>query len=87
VQVQASDGSTEQEVVRWFFRVGGAAGPVANGMSAYDVKISDAIYGQAERYAFRSAGSERCSTANFTPTLFFAFADTVMARSYRDSNA
>src|SRR5438034_2167333 len=32
-----------QEVVRWFFRVGGAAGTVAKSMSAYDMKVSDAI--------------------------------------------
>jgi hypothetical protein len=34
-----------QEVVRWFFRVGGAAGTIAKSMSAYDMAVSDAIYG------------------------------------------
>src|SRR6266516_3297979 len=43
-----------QEVVRWFFRVGGAAGTVAKSMSAYDMKVSDAIYGHADRYVSRS---------------------------------
>ena len=38
-----------QEVVRWFFRVGGASGSVAKSMSAYDMAVSDAIYGTAER--------------------------------------
>ena len=38
-----------QEVVRWFFRVGGAAGTVAKSMSAYDMQVSDAIYGHADR--------------------------------------
>src|SRR2546429_4808442 len=38
-----------QEVVRWFFRVGGAAGTVAKSMSAYDMAVSDAGYGQAPR--------------------------------------
>src|SRR6266702_2286126 len=42
-----------QEVVRWFFRVGGAAGTIAKSMSAYDMKVSDAIYGHAERYVSR----------------------------------
>ena len=42
-----------QEVVRWFFRVGGAAGTVAKSMSAYDMKVSDAIYGHADRYVSR----------------------------------
>ncbi|HJZ00724.1 MAG TPA: hypothetical protein VJ305_08380, partial [Streptosporangiaceae bacterium] len=39
-----------QEVVRWFFRVGGAAGTVAKSISAYDMAVSDAEYGKAERY-------------------------------------
>ena len=39
-----------QEVARWFFRVGGAAGTIAKSMSAYDMAVSDAIYGEAERY-------------------------------------
>ena len=42
-----------QEVVRWFFRVGGAAGTVAKSMSAYDMIVSDAIYGEADRYVSR----------------------------------
>ena len=32
-----------QEVVRWFFRVGGAAGTIAKSISAYDMTVSDAI--------------------------------------------
>src|SRR6476659_5616389 len=43
-----------QEVVRWFFRVGGAAGTVAKSMSAYDMTVSDAIYGHTDRYVSRS---------------------------------
>src|ERR1700742_3541931 len=42
-----------QEVVRWFFRVGGAAGTIAKSMSAYDMAVSDAIYARAERYVCR----------------------------------
>lgn len=42
-----------QEVGRWFFRVGGAAGTVAKTISAYDKTVSDAIYGPAERYVGR----------------------------------
>ena len=38
-----------QEVARWFFRVGGAAGTIAKTMSAYDMTVSDAIYGQCEQ--------------------------------------
>ena len=39
-----------QEVVRWFFRVGGAAGTVAKSISAYDMAVSDAVYGKVDRY-------------------------------------
>ena len=42
-----------QEVVRWFFQVGGASGTIAKSMSAYDMAVSDAIYGKAERYVCR----------------------------------
>ena len=36
-----------QEVARWFFRAGGAAGTVAKTISAYDMAISDVIYATA----------------------------------------
>src|ERR1700759_1634467 len=43
-----------QEVARWLFRVGGAAGTIAKSISAYDMAVSDAEYGKADRYV--SAG-------------------------------
>src|SRR5215471_18760861 len=70
-----------QEVVRWFFRVGGAAGTVAKSMSAYDMKVSDAIYGHSDRYV--DLDVERLGAERGESTSFFAFADTVVARSYR----
>ena len=42
-----------QEVARWFFHVGKAAGTVAKTVSAYDMVISDSIYGPAGRYVSR----------------------------------
>src|SRR5882757_5143822 len=42
-----------QEVVRWFFQVGGAAGTIAKSTSAYDMAVSDAIYGHSPRYVSR----------------------------------
>src|SRR5438045_6851505 len=42
-----------QEVARWFFRVGGAAGTIAKSISAYDMTVSDAIYGPSGRYVSR----------------------------------
>ena len=42
-----------QEVARWFFSVGGAAGTVAKTISAYDMAVSDALYGSTQRYVSR----------------------------------
>ena len=39
-----------QETVRWFFKVDAAAGSIARSLSAYDMKFSDSIYGECERY-------------------------------------
>src|SRR2546428_13193515 len=39
-----------QEVARWFFRAGGAAGTVAKAISAYDMAVSDALYGPTDHY-------------------------------------
>jgi hypothetical protein len=85
-----------QEVARWFFRVGGAAGTVAKSMSAYDMTVSDAIYGPADRYVSRQRLVnmldhefgllvERLGPKRGRTTRFFAFANTVAARSYRRS--
>jgi hypothetical protein len=86
-----------QEVVRWFFRVGGAAGTVAKSISAYDMAVSDAVYGKADRYvsAARLQGMldkefqlnvDRLGDERGDDNCFFAFADTVVARSYRGGN-
>src|SRR4030095_1100799 len=42
-----------QEVARWFFAVGGAAGTVAKTISPYDMTVSAAIYGKSQRYVSR----------------------------------
>src|SRR6202789_428673 len=86
-----------QEVARWFFRVGGAAGTIAKSISAYDMAVSDAIYGEVDRYV--SAGRlqamldheyqlniERLSDKRGDTTSFFAFANTVVARSFQGNN-
>ena len=39
-----------QEVANWFFRASATAGTVAKTISAYDMTISDALYGKAQRY-------------------------------------
>jgi hypothetical protein len=86
-----------QEVVRWFFRVGGGAGTIAKSISAYDMTVSDAIYGKAERYVCRGRlqsmldyehelNLDRLKDSRGDHTAFFAFADTVSARNYRGTN-
>src|SRR5216683_3081304 len=42
-----------QEVARWFFSVGAAATGVAKAISAYDMAVSDGLYGPAQRYVSR----------------------------------
>jgi len=77
-----------QEVVAWFFRSGRASGTVAKSMSAYDMVVSDAIYGPSNRYVSRqrlqsmlnheySLLKDRLDIARGETTKFFAFADTV----------
>ncbi len=82
-----------QETARWFFRAGGAAGTIAKTMSAYDMTFSDAIYGSSPRYVSRERLHamldheyqlilERLDSKRGETTRFFAFANTVAARSY-----
>jgi hypothetical protein len=86
-----------QEVVRWFFRAGGAAGTIAKSISAYDMTVSDAIYGKGERYVSRSRlqamldyehalNLERLRERRGNSTAFFAFADTVKAAGFNSSD-
>jgi hypothetical protein len=86
-----------QEVVRWFFRVGGAAGTIAKSMSAYDMAVSDAIYGECDRYVCRprlesmldhehALNLSRLRESRGDTTAFFVFADTVSARNFKGTN-
>lgn len=83
-----------QEVARRFFSVGRAAGTVAKTISAYDMSFSDAIYGASGRYVSRARLEsmlqheydlivERLDPKVGSERTFFAFADTVAARSFR----
>src|SRR5689334_733647 len=83
-----------QEVARWFFRVGGASGTVAKTISAYDMAVSDAIYGPAERYVSRQRLRsmldhehdllvERLDKTRGDKTAFFVFANTVATGSFK----
>ena len=80
-----------QEVVRWFFRAGGAARTVAKTISAYDMAVSDAIYGPTDYYVSRRRLRamldyeydlllERLDKTRGGQVAFFVFADTVATR-------
>ena len=82
-----------QEVARRFFQVGGAAGTVAKTISAYDMGVSDAIYGTSDRYVSRKRLQsmldyefnlviERLNTTRGDRNAFFVFADTVATHSF-----
>jgi len=82
-----------QETARWFFRVGGAANTVAKTISAYDMAVSDAIYGPADHYVSQkrldsmlnheySLLIERLNEKRGATNTFFAFANTVAVRSH-----
>jgi len=84
-----------QEVVRHFFRAGGASGTIAKTISAYDKDFSDAIYGQEKkgRYVCESRLvkmldyeydliEDRLSREEHPTKHFFAFANTVATINY-----
>ncbi len=85
-----------QETGNYFFRASGTAGLVAKTISAYDMTMSDAIYGPGERYV--SAGRlasmldheyaillERLAPKRGDTTTFFSFCNTVRARGWNDT--
>jgi len=82
-----------QEVAGNFFRVGGASGTVAKTISAYDMAVSDAIYGPTERYVSRQRLQamldyewnlllQRLDPTRGDRNTFFVFANTVATHSY-----
>ncbi|WP_127716010.1 TonB-dependent receptor [Halobacteriovorax sp. HLS] len=85
-----------QEVARFFFRAGGAAGTIAKTISAYDMVVSDTIYGKEKsgRYVCEDRLAKmlrreydqletRLREQRGKDTRFFVFADTVAAKSYK----
>jgi hypothetical protein len=84
-----------QEVARWFFQAGAAAGTIAKTMSAYDMQISDQIYGVSadQRYVSRARLksmldhefdllTSRIGDHRPADSRFFAFANTVAAQGF-----
>ena len=88
-----------QEVVRHFFRAGGASGTIAKTISAYDKDFSDAIYGKEAkgRYVCESRIDkmldheyglieERITRKDHPTKQYFAFANTVATINYHKTS-
>jgi hypothetical protein len=85
-----------QEVAANFFKAGGSSGTIAYTQSAYDMKVSDSMYGETIRYVCE----ERLTTMLETEFLhlqdilpvknrearFFAFCNTVESLNYHKTN-
>ena len=85
-----------QEVAANFFKAGGSSGTIAYTHSAYDMKVSDSMYGETSRYVceerlitmmdieYKNLTS-RLSSRN-TESKFFAFCNTVESLNYHKTN-
>ena len=85
-----------QETANWFFRSSGAAGTVAKTISAYDMTVSDTLYGTARRYVSEERLLQmmdyeykqlinRLGEKRGKDTCFFSFCNTVKCKGYRDN--
>jgi hypothetical protein len=85
-----------QEVAANFFKAGGSSGTIAYTQSAYDMKVSDSMYGPASRYVCEDRlitmlGTEYQTLKYRLPekyksSRFFAFSNTVESLNYHRTN-
>lgn len=85
-----------QEVAANFFKAGGSSGTIAHTHSAYDMKVSDFMYGKAKRYVCEERlitmlDIEYKSLSSKLPnkqkeSRFFAFCNTVESLNYHKTN-
>lgn len=85
-----------QEVAANFFKAGGSSGTIAYTHSAYDMKVSDSLYGEASRYVCEERlitmlGKEYSTLQDSLPgkseeARFFAFCNTVESLNYHKTN-
>lgn len=87
-----------QEVARYFFMAGRASQTIAKTISAYDMTVSDSVYGRSARYVCEERVLkmidheyrlllERLGPQRGAKTRFFAFADTVATSSHAEPTA
>lgn len=85
-----------QETANWFFKVSASAGTVAKTISAYDMTMSDALYGKGLRYVSEDRVKamldyeydllvQRLSDERGERSTFFSFCNSVRARGYKDT--
>lgn len=85
-----------QETANWFFRSSGAAGTVAKTISAYDMTVSDTLYGPVRRYVSQERLEQmmdyeytqlinRLGEKRGADTCFFSFCNTVKCKGYKDN--
>ncbi len=85
-----------QETANWFFRSSGAAGTVAKTISAYDMTVSDTLYGPVRRYVSQERLVQmmdyeytqlinRLGEKRGAESCFFSFCNTVKCKGYRDN--
>ena len=85
-----------QEVAANFFKAGGSSGTIAHSQSAYDMKVSDSMYGEAKRYVCEDRLITMLSTeydslksklpGKYKESRFFAFCNTVESLNYHKTN-
>lgn len=85
-----------QEVAANFFKAGGSSGTIAYTHSAYDMKVSDVMYGECQRYVSEQRlhvmlDKEYADLVETLPeraddTKFFAFSNTVEQLNYHKTN-
>lgn len=85
-----------QEVAANFFKAGGSSGTIAYTHSAYDMKVSDSMYGKCRRYVCEDrlmqmlekeySTIEKTLHERAKKSRFFAFANTVESLNYHKTN-
>ena len=85
-----------QEVAANFFKAGGSSGTIAYTQSAYDMKVSDSMYGEATRYVCEERLLTMLETEyetlkfrlpnKYKEARFFAFCNTVESLNYHKTN-
>lgn len=85
-----------QEVAANFFKAGGSSGTIAFSQSAYDMKVSDSLYGESSRYVCEERLMTMLTTEFNTmmkrlpekakEAKFFSFCNTVESLNYHKTN-